>query len=369
MIKKIYIDNFRCLVNFQLDLSANQLWLGDNGTGKSSVVDLLGKIQRVLDGESIDRIFSIDDLTLWLTNDTQTIRITTTVEQEQYDYELQIHGNRKQRLCHIQKEELKWNNQTFFLFDGQEAHLFRINRYSQQVEEGTQFSADWGRSVIPTIAERDDNWPLIRFKLSVGKWLLVQPIPALVESLATGETRRLLPHAENFAQWYRYTSQEDARIGYETRDALKQVLLGFESLSLKEAGDSRKLTATFALDSRDCHISFADLSDGQRQLIMLYVILYSLKHSHSVLVIDEPDNFVSLREIQPWLQELRDLCQEMQDRQAILISHHPEVIDTMVDGSEILFYRSETGHAQTKPYPVTEGLTAAETMARGWDDE
>lgn len=368
MINKIYVDNFRCLVNFQIDLNANQLWLGDNGTGKSSVVDLLGKIQRVLDGESIGSIFSADDLTLWLTSDAQTIRITTTVEQQQYEYELQIQCDRRQRLCHIQREELKWNGQVFFLFDGQEAHLFRINRYDQKVEEGTHFSPDWGRSVIPTIAEREDNWPLARFKLSVSRWLLVHPIPALVESLATGETRRLLPHAENFAQWYRYTSQEDSRIGYETRDALKQVLPSFESLSLKEAGDSRKLTATFALDSRDYHISFADLSDGQRQLIMLYVILYALKHSHSVLLIDEPDNFVSLREIQPWLLDLQDLCHDA-DHQAIIISHHPEVINRMVDGGEIQFYRPDGSHTLTRNYPVSDGLTAAETMARGWDDE
>jgi len=38
MIKKLYIDNFRCLGNFELDLNSNQLWLGDNGTGKSSVL-------------------------------------------------------------------------------------------------------------------------------------------------------------------------------------------------------------------------------------------------------------------------------------------------------------------------------------------
>ena len=45
------------------------------------------------------------------------------------------------------------------------------------MEEGTLFTADWSRSVIPTIAERDDNRPLIRFREEVRKWLIVQPIP------------------------------------------------------------------------------------------------------------------------------------------------------------------------------------------------
>lgn len=369
MIKKLYIDNFRCLVNFQLNLNANQLWLGDNGTGKSSVIDLLCKVQQVLDGDSISDIFSVDDLTLWQSQDTQTIGIATIIDNDQYDYELVIEYDRRQRLCRIQKEQLKWNDRTFFLFDGQEAHLFRINRHSGGVEEGAKVSVDWSRSMIPSVAERDDNKPLIQFRQSVSRWLLVHPIPPLVEDLATGETRRLLPYAQNFAQWYRHTLQENPGIGYEASEALKQVLPEFESLRLPEFGDSRRLTATFRLDTRDCDISFRDLSDGQRQLVMLYVILYSLKHSHSVLLIDEPDNFVSLREIQPWLQELQDVCQESTGRQAIIISHHPEVINKMVNGTETLFYRSGAGHILTKNYPVTDGLTAAETMARGWDDE
>lgn len=369
MITELYIDNFRCLINFHLDLHANQLWLGDNGTGKSSVVDLLGKVQRTLDGDNVEAVFSVDDLTLWQSKDTQTIRITTTIDKHRYNYELIVECNRVQRQCRIQKEELKWNDKTFFLFDGHEAHLFRINRYREEVEEGTHFSADWGRSVIPTIAEREDNEPLTRFKQSVGRWLLVHPIPAMIESMATGEARRLSAYGENFAQWYRFAFQEDSRIGYLTRDALKQVLPGFESLNLKEAGDARKLIATFRTDRLDCNISFADLSDGQRQLIVLYVILYSLKHSHSVVFIDEPDNFVSLREIEPWLQELEDVCQESRDRQAVIISHHPEVINKMVNGNEVLFHRSNEGHTLTKKYPVTDGLTAAETMARGWESE
>jgi len=370
MIKKIYIDNFRCLVNFKIDLQANQLWLGTNGTGKSSVIDVLCKIQRVLDGDSVEDIFSVDDLTLWQKKSVQTIGFTMTIDQDQYEYELIVECDRDRRRCHIQKEHLKWNGETFFFFGHSEghlseAHLFRINRETGRVEEGARFGADWTRSVIPTIGERDDNKPLIQFRRTVqNKWLLVHPIPALVEDIATGETSRLQPYAQNFAQWYRHTIQENPEIGGEVFAALKQVLPEFTSLSLPEFGDARRLTAKFSFGD----IRFRNLSDGQRQLIVLHVILSLLKHNHSVLLIDEPDNFVCLREIQPWLLELQDICHDA-DRQAIVISHHPEVINRMVDGSEILFYRSEAGHTQTKSCPVVNGLTAAETMARGWDNE
>ena len=65
------------------------------------------------------------------------------------------------------------------------------------------------------------------------------------------------------------------------------------------------MVSSFRIDNGEHSFDFTDLSDGQRQLIVLYTVLQSLKQNiFSVLLIDEPDNFVSLREIQPWLKSL-----------------------------------------------------------------
>ena len=41
MLTEIYIDNFRCLTNFRINPGDFHLWLGDNGSGKISVMDAL----------------------------------------------------------------------------------------------------------------------------------------------------------------------------------------------------------------------------------------------------------------------------------------------------------------------------------------
>ena len=368
MITELYIDNFRCLVNFKISLASSQLWLGDNGTGKTSVLASLQMIQGVLRGDSVEDIFSTDDLTEWQSEPDQTFKFTMVLGDDEYAYSLVIRHKRSERQCDIQAEEMKWNGNAFYRFDGQDAHLFRINRSTQQSEEGTHFTANRKRSVISTIAKRDDNEPLMRFREEVGRWLIVRPIPVMVEQLAVKETRRVSSDAGNFAQWYRHLLQESPQVGYLAAEMLKEVLPGFQTLSLKEVGDSRRLTAVFRIKSKDCDVPFSALSDGQRQLVVLYVILQSLKHGYSILVIDEPDNFVALREIQPWLQELHDMCSEG-TCQGILISHHPEVINEMARGSEVWFHRPNGRHTQTGSYPTCEGLTPAETMVRGWDDE
>ncbi len=42
MLKRLYVDNYKCLVNFEFVPQQIQLLLGVNGTGKSSVFDVLG---------------------------------------------------------------------------------------------------------------------------------------------------------------------------------------------------------------------------------------------------------------------------------------------------------------------------------------
>ncbi len=375
MITELYIDNFRCLVNFEISLARNQLWLGANGTGKSSVLDVMRSLRNMMTGGDVGDNFPTDGLTKWQSKCEQVFRVTAQLGTDRYDYQLVVEHGRKDLPCRIRSEQLTWNSRVFYRFDGHEAHLYRINRRNNAVEEGVQFSADWNRSVIPTIAERDDNKPLTRFREYVARWLIVQPIPTAMKPVAEKESRFLHANAQNFADWYRHVHQEMSEIGFTTREDLRRVLDGFQVLNLKESGDVRKLIAMFRANEKDFDVSFDRLSDGQRQLITLYVILNALKTSLSVVFIDEPDNFISAREIQPWLSELRQACTEAgpnsdaPDRQAIIISHHPETVNVMTDGTELWFHRPQGSHTVVKPYPVHEGLTPSETLARGWENE
>lgn len=369
MITEIYIDNFRCLTNFRIEPGDFQLWLGDNGSGKTSTLDALRSIQRLLRGDHIEDIFKLASLTKWDKRDEQTIGFSLMIGEDQYDYKLIIEHSRRENRARIKREELKWKNSTFFLFDGQEAHLYRINRDTNQAEVGAHFAAAWSRSIIPTIAERGDNWPLLRFREEIDQWLLIQPVPLVVKQVADSEARNLSLHAENFAQWYRHILQEKPGIGYKAKTLLADVLPGFEQLSARESGDARRLTATFRINGKDRDFDFMDLSDGQRQLIVLYTVLEAFRAgSASTLFVDEPDNFVSLREIQPWIENLNEICDD-ENKQAIIISHHPEILNKMARGGELWFSRQEGSHVITKPLPTVADLTPAETVARGWENE
>lgn len=45
MLKRIYIDNYRCFVNFELQLQSRRVIVGVNGSGKSAFLEVLAEIR------------------------------------------------------------------------------------------------------------------------------------------------------------------------------------------------------------------------------------------------------------------------------------------------------------------------------------
>lgn len=369
MLTKVHVDNYKCMSNFTIEPKGFQLWLGDNGSGKTTVLEILQLIQGLMQGGNIQDLVSDSTLTAWDTREKQHIGVGVKDGGDRYEYDLTLDQSRKLHKVRICREELKWNGATFYLFEGTEAHLYRINRETNQPEFGTSFAADWSRSLIHAVAERDDNWPLLRFRELVCGWLLIQPIPMLFRNVAESESRQLSRHGENFADWYRYVVQERPSVAFRAKQQLEEVLPDLDEIGLKESGNARRLVVTFRSDGKDFPLDFSDLSDGQRQLIALYTVLESLRAGlFTAAFIDEPDNFMSLREIQPWVVSMREVSEE-NDTQAILISHHPEIINHMALGEELWFSRHRGGQVVVRPLATDTELPPAEIVARGWEGE
>jgi predicted ATPase len=148
---------------------------------------------------------------------------------------------------------------------------------------------------------------------------------------------------------------------------------GFHAFRLIQAGKKRILQVGFIgkkSDSVPIYLDFEQLSDGQRVIIILYSLLFGLKDLDYTLLLDEPENYVSLPEIQPWLMELNNVCGE-NFRQVILISHHPELVDYFGPENGVWIEREPTGPTRMQKLPIDENsnLKLSEQMARGWLNE
>jgi len=365
MITKVTIDNFRCFTNFELELGPFHLLLGDNGSGKSTFFDVLSRVGWLLAGASVEDCFALTDLTAWDKRTAQDFAVEMSAGDDEFRYELRIEHNLDEATRSIARERLLWNSQVFYRFEDGQAHLYGFD--GSHVVEGATFPFDSSRSFLPLLPQRPDNAPLRRFRDSVFGWLCVRLVPPQMEASSKAESHTINPDGRNFSSWYHYLTTAHPEVIVEVTRSLGDVIPGLKHLRFRSIGESKWLEASFKRMSKD--LAFFQLSDGQRALVVLYTLLHSIPSLGYSLYIDEPDNYVCLREIQPWLTQLEDLCGQ-EGRQAILISHHPELINRLAKDYGIWFSRPDDGPVRArKEYPVVDGLTAAETMARGWDDE
>jgi len=150
---------------------------------------------------------------------------------------------------------------------------------------------------------------------------------------------------------------------------------GLDGLRLRQVGaDTRELRLRFispgirGQGNKHYELRLDELSDGQRALVILYGLLHLGRDGGGIwLFLDEPDNFVALPEIQPWLMALVELCEDTAS-QAVLCSHHPELIDYLGPTHGQVLRRNTSGATTAQPIrTATGGLKLSELVARGWD--
>ncbi|MCH8844768.1 MAG: AAA family ATPase, partial [SAR324 cluster bacterium] len=328
MLKRIYIDNYRCLVNFDLRLDELSLLLGPNGSGKTTVFNALTALRRFLSLEArVTEAFPVIALTRWHKRPLQTFELDLEGKDGLFKYKLVIEHDEKRKKARVDTETLLHNDKPLFVFEHGTAHFYR-----DDYTEGPSFLFDWSQSGVGSMIETSVNEKLCWFRERVRRFMVIALKPDRMSTDTEVETEILEPDGANFASWFRYLIQEQQDKIFDLISHLRDVLPGFHGMRLTRAGtDYRALYVGFgAEESRESlvYYRFNELSDGQRTLVVLYAMLFASPEIGYTLFIDEPDNYIALPELQPWLMELRDACGESVP-QAVLISHHPELIDDL----------------------------------------
>jgi energy-coupling factor transporter ATP-binding protein EcfA2 len=369
MITRLYATNYRCLVNFEFKPTSKQLIIGRNGVGKSTVLDVLAMIRDIaVRGLPCEGYLVGKTRTRWQDVGEQRFELDVTGNGGDYRYTLVVDevGPARPR---IKQETLEFNGKLLFRFlEG------RIGLFSdlQKAKPSVEFPFDWHRSGLATVeVGRKDNLRLSWFKRWLERLVQVQINPWAMSARSESESPYPAKDLSNFADWYRHLRQESGNAIFEAMVSLREAIPGLEALDAKEAGlDVRVLQASLRSPKGRDHnapFPFTELSEGQRALIALYVLLYCAVAEDSLLLIDEPDNFIALAEIQPWLVSLLDRVDD-RNGQVILVSHHPELLDQLASQGGILLERPNGGETRIVPFtPNDSGLKPSEIIARGWE--
>jgi len=368
MLTRVYINNFRCLVDFEFRPGRRQLIMGANGSGKSSFMDTLLFLRRLLVlRQNLERHNNtLDQRTTWLNLSNQTFEVEVVLDDSNYLYRLEIEPFGDPEKPRVHSESVKFEGQPIFDFRAGEVHLF-----DDEFQHKVAYPFEPDRSALAA-SESRDNRKLTRFKNWVRHLFVFRLNPFNMKALAKGEDSDPYFDLSNFAGWYRHLVQSAPRESRNLLENLRAALDSFEILQFSEAVESMRLLSCLFLPGNgpDVRMSFDQLSDGQRCLIGLYTILEFVIAAGHTVILDEPDNFIALREIQPWLSAVSDSIDE-NNGQVLIISHHPEILDQWAPSYGMRFTRDKMGPVRVQEFDgeTYSSLTPSEIVARGWENE
>ncbi|GIW79650.1 MAG: hypothetical protein KatS3mg105_1457 [Gemmatales bacterium] len=342
MIERLYVNNFRCLENFSLDLAgrSSALLIGKNGCGKSTVSKALELLQSICrQGARIGKRITPADFTRHQSDRPMRFALEFVVDSSRLEYTFALDWPPGFHEARIVDEKLTADGQVQF------------TRQQGQVRlaDGNEFGLDWHVFALPVIRERQGRSILQNVKSFLATMIVVAPDPTQMSGYSREPTTELEYNAANYTSCLRaLLDRKPAAYGI-FESYIKTVLSDFSSIENVDHGDAgTQLVVEFKHGDPVCGlpVGFQALSDGEKCFFLsAYIIAANAVGNATVCVWDEPDSHLSLPEVGHFITSLRKMA--CQRGQFIATTHHPETIRRFSDDST--FVLSRTSHLD----PVT----------------
>ena len=349
MLKRLYVSNFRTFENFEFKPEeASALLIGKNGSGKSTLGHVL-KILRDI-GSGINRVGMLvtpDDFPFWQKPVApMRFEIQVDLRGALYSYALALEFPEGFRELSVSEERLTVDGRE--LFSRQQGNV---------ALRSTSFVVDWHFVALPVILDSKHAETLKLFREWLSHIVVLKPYPPVM----TGESREesLEPSRDgaDFADWLTglwsqypaaYSSIiEHVQLSIHDLRGLKNVLYGKERKSL---------VVQFKNSQKE--LPFDALSDGEKCTFLGATVIAANKHYGPLLTFwDEPDNYLSLSEVQHFFHALRKTFAD-DGGMLIAASHSEEGIRSFSrDNTYLLSRASHLEFTRIQPLrDLTEGV-------------
>ena len=335
MIQTLYVNNFRCLQNFELNLlqTPQCLLIGSNGAGKSTVRSALEVFQKIGRGQTrVDDLVKQADFTRWSSvRRPVRLEITVRISEKIYKYRIAFELPENFRMVRVHEESLSVDGLDIFTRHLAETELKR-NSKSKSV---SKFGIDWHTVALPVI--QDSAVEALRGWL--GSMVILAPITDRIDALVQSEHLTPSIDASDMGCWVAgLLAQYPASYGTIDRH-LKAQMVDFHSLQFERVGpDARVLWANFSSSNSELKFKLNELSSGEKCFVLSAVLLAANQASGPLFCFwDEPDQHLALDEVGLFVQELR---RSMKGGQLIISSHNAQAIPRFSQENTIVLSRA-----------------------------
>jgi predicted ATPase len=335
MLQRLYVNNFRCLENFELSLKdmPSALLIGKNGSGKSTIAASLEILQSI--GRGINRIGNLvksKDFSIGRSEVPMRFELEVLIKETIYQYTLALELPENFKELRVLEENLLVSGEPLYSRQQAQVTLHSRNR-------DAQFFMDWHLAALPLIQEQSESDPLHIFKTWLAQMIIIAPVPSLMTGYSNGATLEPLRQGNNFGEWFSGLLSIYPAAYREIDQYLRAVMPDISDIQNDIVGkDARNMVVRFEKNSKILGVDFDDLSDGEKCFFLCALLIAANKHYGPLLCFwDEPDNYLSLSEVGHFVTSLRRSFKS--GGQLLATSHNEETIRKFSDENTFVLDR------------------------------
>ncbi|MDM8556442.1 AAA family ATPase [Desulfococcaceae bacterium HSG7] len=337
MLQRLYVHNFRCLENFELNIGnlPSALLIGKNGAGKSTIGIALEILQSIGRGTNrVRQLVQAKDFMHERYDIPMRFEVEVTIHAKLYKYSLAFELPENFKELRILDEQLSVSGKPIY---SRNNALVTLHSGSQNYE--SKFKVDWHLVALPVIQMQSETDHLQIFKTWLAQMIILSPIPSLMEGESKDETLEPERNGKNFGDWFSGLLVRYPAAYMDVDKYLREVMHDYKDFQNKLAGkDFKTMRVRFQANTAYISIDFEDLSDGEKCFFLCAVVLAAnIAYGPLFIFWDEPDNYLSLSEVGHLLIKLRRSFESK--GQLLATSHNSEAIRKFSNESTFVIYR------------------------------
>lgn len=336
VIRRLYVNNFRCLQNFELPIGglSSALLIGKNGAGKTTISLALEILQKIACGTNrVGDLVRPTDISRGSAGIPIRFEIEVELNDKVYSYLVAFEFPEGFRELRVHEEKLSLEGKSIYSREVAQVHLSRAGQEAN-------FMIDWHLVALPVIQFKSNDDPLLPFKQWLSRTLILRPIPALMSGDSEDDTTlRPNPLVTNYGAWFSGVVADAPSVYVKMIEYLKEVMPDLIDIkNPKVAQEARSLVVQFSNGQTSVTFPLKDLAEGEKCFLICALVL-ATNDAHGPLLCfwDEPDNYLALDEVGHFVLALRKAFQT--GGQFIATSHNPEAIRRFSDESTLFLYR------------------------------
>jgi predicted ATPase len=349
MLQRLYVNNFKCLENFELSLEgmSSTLLIGRNGVGKSMIANVLQLLQSIGRGTNrINQLIQPKDFSPGRSGAPIRFEIEVLLAEKLYKYVLALELPEGFRELRVFEENLLVAGESIYSRRESQVTLASRNREAQ-------FSVDWHLIALSLIQEQSETDPLHIFRTWLARMVILSPIPSLMNGESNGETLEPKRDGSNFSEWFSGLLSRYPAAYQEIDKYLQAVMPDISDIHNELIGkDFKNMLVRFEKNKRHLNVDFKDLSDGEKCFFLCAVVVASNKHYGPLFCFwDEPDNYLSLSEVGHFVMSLR---RSFKISGQILVTSHNEAAIRKFSSDSIFLLDRKSHLEPTLIRPLSE---------------